>query len=306
MKNLKIFSAVLILIVGFNLSSCTSDNEPIDPTIVITPDPDPDPNPEAGVFKVDIDGTTYTAAQTMVYITGGSIQLSAIRAQGDAFGILLQGNTAGTYQTNENLISYTPAGSEYGYMGYNPDDMNASTGSIVVTAIDNVNHTMSGTFSYTGYWSDDTDNTPPAPKHFTNGVFTNLPYVTMSPTNDTFVAKVNGVDFNQNDLLAITTQISGTEIISIGANNAAGKNITVSVKSSLGTGTYNITAAGLATDGVQIEYAVNDTDFGTPATAGSVIITSKTATRIKGTFIGTVTINSVVYQITNGSFDVEY
>jgi hypothetical protein len=306
MKNLKFISAIIVLFTAFNISSCTSDVEPIDPAIVINPNPEPNPNPNPtpGVFKVDIDGATYTAATTIVYITGGSIQLSAIRANGDSFGMLLSGTTAGTYAANDNVVAFTPSGSEYGYWGYNPDDDTADTGSVIITSIDTVNHTITGTFSFTGYWSDDTVTNIP-PKQFTNGIFTNLPYVSNSPTGDMFVAKVNGTDFNQNDLLAITTDFGGTEFISIGAANAADNSLTVSVKSSLGPGTYSITG-NVATDPVQISYALSSDDFGTIANAGTVTITEKTATRVKGTFSGVVVINAVTYNITAGSFDVEY
>jgi hypothetical protein len=307
MKIAKFLSAIIFLFVAVNFASCSSDVEPIDPAIIINPEnpdnPNPD-NPVPGQFKVDIDGTTYTTSTTLVYITGGSIQLTAIRPQGDSFGFLLGGTTAGTYAANgpNNLVSYTPAGSEYGYWGTNTDDENANTGSVIVTSVNSTNHTISGTFSYTGYWSDDTA-TGIAPKHFTNGSFTNLPYVTNSPTGDVFLAKINGTDFNQNDLLAITVEFGGIEFISIGAENAAGNAMTVSVKSSLSPGTYTITG-NVATDPVQLNYTVGANDA--YANAGTVTITEKTADRIKGTFTATVVIAGTTYQITAGSFDVAY
>jgi hypothetical protein len=301
MKKINFLVAIILLFVAPNFISCTSDVEPIDPAIIIPTDPDP--NPSSGVFKVNIDGATYTAATTMVYMTGGAIQITAMNAQGNNFGILLDGTTVGSYPANDNLIAYTQAGSEYGWWGYHPSDDTANTGSVVITSIDTANHKISGTFSYTGYWSDDSATNIPA-KQFTNGVFTDLPYVTNSPTNDTFFAKVNGVDFNQNDLLVVIAG-SGEEFIAIGAANAADNNLSVNVKSNIGPGTYPITGS-LATDSVQINYALTSDDFGEYATSGQVVITEKTATRIKGTFNGTVVIEGVTYAISTGSFDVEY
>ncbi|RZJ31079.1 MAG: hypothetical protein EOO48_03150 [Flavobacterium sp.] len=309
MKKLQLLSLVALFFTAFQFSSCTGDVEPVDPAIVIPNPTDPGGGGNgggsgSGVFKVDIDGTTYTATTTLVYITGGSIQLSAVRAAGDSFGFLLDGTTAGTYTALDNLLAYNQAGSEFGWAGFNPDNETENTGSLVITQVDQVNHTISGTFSFTGYWTDGDNASPPAPKHFTNGVFTNLPYTTSSPTGDTFYAKVNGVDFNQNDLLAVTTTINSTEFISIGAANANDEELTVSVKSSFGVGSHTITGS-LATDGVQIMYTNSAGDEG-QATSGSVSITEKTASRIKGTFSGVVTIGSTNYTITAGSFDAAY
>lgn len=303
MKNIKFLPLFMLLFAAFNFTSCTQDLEPVDPAIVI-PDPTDPTDPTEGEFKATIDGSQYTASTTLVYITGGSIQISAVRASGDNFVLYLDGTTAGTYNALDNLLVYSPAGSEYGWWAFNPDDDTQNTGSVIVTEIDTVNQTISGTFSFTGYWSDLEDTSPPGPKQITNGVFTDLPYTTDSPTNDTFFAKVNGANFNQIDLLAVTTTINELEVISIGAENANTEGITVSVKSTLGVGNYGITG-NLVTDGVQIYYTSADGEEAV-ATSGSVSITEKTADRIKGTFSGNVTIGSTTYSITAGSFDVAY
>jgi len=301
MKNLKLFPVLIFIMAAF-MGSC-SDVEPIDPAIVLNP-PTTNPQPSTpGTFKVEIDGTNFSTSVTTVYITGGSIQISALRPQGDSFGIMLSGNMPGTYQAHENLIAYNPAGSEYGYWGVNPASPNSPTGSITITNIDTAAKRISGTFSYTGYWSDDAAVGIP-PKSFTNGVFTNLPYVTDSPSGDIFLAKVNGTDFNQNDLLVLTMGAGADEFIGIGASNAADQEITVGIRSSVGPGTYAIT--GSSTDDAQINFALSSSDFATGATSGSVTVQQKTATRIKGVFSGTVVIDGTTYAITQGSFDVEY
>jgi hypothetical protein len=302
MKFLRPISAIFILALSVLTVSCSEDIEPLGQGVTI-PDPETNPGTGGGSFQVDIDGSHYVATTTQVFISGGSIQLSALRAQGDAFGFLLSGTSQATYPANTNLVTYMPAGEEYGYWAVNPQDDTAETGSVNITNIDVTHHTISGTFSFTGYWSDDTDPSPPTPKHFTNGTFTNLPYVTDSPTGDSFLAKVNGVDFSQDDLLAAETTVGPDTFISIGAQNANLDAMTVSVKSSLGTGTYAITG-NLASDPVQIAYS-NDSGDGM-ASAGTVAITEKTATRIKGTFSATVVIGTTTYQITAGSFDVAY
>lgn len=304
MKNLKFLSAILVLFTAVSFTSCETDLEPVDPAVVIPGPTDPTDPTTPGVFKCDIDGVNYTATTTSVYFTGQAIQIGAIRAQGDGFAFLLDGISTGTYNSPDNLLTYNVPTSEYGYWAMNPDNLDQNVGSITITSINTANHTVSGTFAFTGYWSDEDETPYPAPKQITNGIFTNLPYVTTSPTNDTFFAKVNGVDFNQNNLLAGTFGIGPEEVISIGVENAAGASMTVSVKSSVGTGTYPITG-NTTTDNAQINYSPDDVDDAF-ATSGQVVITAKTATHITGTFNGVVTVNGTTYNITQGSFDVEY
>ena len=78
--------------------------------------------------------------------------------------------------------------------------------------------------------------------------------------------------------------------------------MTISVKSSLGVGSYPITG-NIATDVVQAIYDFNDTDYN--SVSGHVTIQSKTATRIKGTF-SFVTNGATPFTVTEGAFDVEY
>ncbi|CAM3313489.1 Transferrin-binding protein B C-lobe/N-lobe beta barrel domain-containing protein [Flavobacterium longum] len=303
MKNIKFLPLFMLLFAAFNFTSCTQDLEPVDPAIVI-PDPTDPTDPTEGEFKATIDGSQYTASTTLVYITGGAIQITAVRPSGDNFGFILDGTATGTYGSVDNILTYNPAGSEFGWWAVNPEDGEQNVGSVIVTEIDTVNQTISGTFSFTGYWSDFEDTSPPAPKQITNGVFTDLPYTTDSPTNDTFFAKVNGVNFNQNNLLTAVISVNEVEVISIGVENANGEAMTVSVSTELGVGSYPITGS-LNTDGVQIIYTNAAGQEGT-ATSGSVSISEVTDDRIKGTFSGNVTIGSTTYSITAGSFDVAY
>src|SRR5690606_29905967 len=122
----------------------------------------------------------------------GSITINAMRPQGDNFGFMLNGITTGTYAGNDddNLIGYNAVGIENTFVSFNFDNPSEDTGAVVVTEINTVNQTISGTFQFKGYSEDDTGNT--ISKQFTNGVFTNLPYMTNNPTGDTFFAKING------------------------------------------------------------------------------------------------------------------
>jgi hypothetical protein len=216
---------------------------------------------------------------------------------------LLQGTNAGNYAANDNLIFYEPVNSDFSYSGNHPSDPNANTGNIVITEIDAVNQTISGTFFFTGYWSD---TTAPLPnKQFTNGVFTDLPYTSEAPADDTFFAKVNGQEFVDTNITTAEAEINNLPFLSIGAVNASQENISVSVRPNLTVGEYLITA-NPALDVVQVSYKPAGVSSSTSAQSGFVTITEKTATRIKGTFGAVVVVGTTTYQITTGAFDVAY
>lgn len=302
----RILSVALLLFTAFNFTSCTQDLEPVDPAIVIPGPTDPDPtNPTPGTFEADITGVShFSSTNTVVYISANNITITAIRPQGDSFGFILAGTTTGTYAGNDfdNLIGYNAVGVEDTFAAWNFDDPEEDTGSVIVTEINQANHTISGTFQFKGYSEDNDGNT--ISKQITNGVFTNLPYTTTIPTGDTFFAKVNGVEFEETDLLGGTVAGGEQEFIFVSATTPEDETITVNILSTLGVGTYSVTSPGVSD--VQIIYTLPDDDFGTSATSGTVTVTEKTATRIKGTFSTTITVGATAYVISEGAFDVEY
>lgn len=305
MKRFKIIPVLLLIFASVSFTGCSEDFEPIDPAVVL-PGPDdenPQPEPTPGTFKADFDGGTYTTSTTTAYIAGNTIIINALRTQGDSFSIMLEGDSEGTYEANDNLIGYQPANSEFAFVGTHPTDANANTGTIIITEIDTANQTISGTFSFTGYWSDYTATV--APKQFTNGVFTDLPYITENPSEDTFFARVDGIDFEETVIATAETTINNLDFLSVAAQNAAQQSITVSVRPTLTVGEYLITG-NPTLDVVQVNYKPNASAMGTAAQSGFVTIVEKTPTRIKGTFGGTVTIEGITYQITTGTFDVAY
>lgn len=297
MKNIKFLSALVVLFSAFTFTSC--DNEPIDSAL--NPDDFGGGGNATASFKADFNGATWTANSSQAVISGNLIQIAGIKSDGSTFGFFIEASTTGTYPANENLLAFNPAGSEYGYWATNVNNPTENTGSITITTIDTVNKKISGTFSFKGYWSN-TDETGVLPIDFTNGVFTNVPYITMEETGDTFFAKVNGTEFVDVDILTTEIGVGSQEFISIAAQNSALDAITVSVRSDQGVGTYPITG-NVATDVVQAIYDFNDANY--LAVSGTVTIQEKTATHIKGTF-SFVTNGATPFTISEGSFDVDY
>lgn len=297
MKNLKLIAGLFLIFAAFTLSSC--ENEPIDSAIDLGDFENPTGGPM--VFKSDISGVTWNATEAQALVGGNFISINAVKADGSTFAFLVEAASAGTYPANTNILAYTPAASEYGYWSVNFENESENTGSITISNIDTVHKTISGTFSFKGYWSD-TTVTSILPVQFTNGVFTNVPYITQAETTNNFFAKVDGTEFVDVDIMAATIDISGQEYISLAADTASGDDMTISVRSNLATGTYNITG-DIAADKVQTICTLGGTEY--HGMSGSITITSKTADRIKGTF-HYVTDGSPTKNVTEGSFDVMY
>ena len=290
MRMLKAKSQLIVLFLITLLASCTY--EPVDGRV----EPDPDGgNVNSGVFKADFSGQTWTAKETQAIISGNFIEISAIDSKGNSFGFLIEGNAAGTYAANVNIVAYTPAGTEYGYWAINDDNPTENTGSVIITSINTQTKTISGTFQFKGYWSD--SDAPKAAIQFTKGVFTDIPYITQEETADVFTAKVGSTNFVATDIL--TAEINN--FITIGALDANQNNLSIAIKSSLGIGSYTI----VNTVGADVQGYYEDINDEYKAVSGNITITSKTNDRIKGTFQFT-TNGTIPFIVSQGNFDVEY
>ncbi len=307
MKNIKFLSGIFFIITALTFTSC--ENEPIDSAI------DLDNFGGGGssgpvVFKADFSGATWNATTAQANISSGLISIVGFRgANGEGFGFQILGTTTGTYQANQNLLVYTPANSEYGYWSIDPANEATNTGSITISEIDTANQTISGTFNFTGYWSD-TLVTNILPTVFSNGVFENIPYTSDSTpvSDDTFSAKFDGVDFveDQIDVVQILSNeapFNPVEISIVGSKDATDDSVGIRIPYSINVGNYSFNQDTVNFGGSAV---INDLLY--IAQSGTVNIISKTATRIKGTFSYTAfnfTTNTTK-QVTAGTFDVEY
>ena len=302
MKNIKLLAQFFLITTVFTFFSCTT--EPIDSAINLNDFGGSNSSPI--VFKADFSGNTWNGIEAQAVVSSNSISIGATKADGSTFSILVQGITSGTYLANANILAYTPTGSSFGYWSVNMANPTENTGSINITNIDTVNKKISGTFAYKGYWSD-SSTTSILPVQFTNGVFTNIPYTSSVPvSNDSFFAKVDGTEFVEDQISgSLITNVTGMpDQISLVASKTNGDNIGLNIVRSLAVGTYNFTGP--------LGSQVNGTCFLNSvlynAQSGSITITSKTATRIKGTFNMVVNnfTTSATKTVTEGAFDVVY
>lgn len=306
-------SSVLVLILSiFFFASC--DNEPLDPVLASQLS-----NPTngggngsggtgtTGLFAVDFGGQTWVATSTEAIMYSSAIHIGGLKASnGQTFAFALNGNTVGTYDSASNLIAYDPNNNSNGYVYWavNPSSSSVSSGSVKITNIDTVNKTISGTFSFTGYWSDSAVSNV-APISFTNGVFTNIPYTTgTNVSTDSFYAKVDGTEFVEDQIDVTEVLASGyPDSYSIVGAKADGQNIGLRFSKTLGVGTYNF--SGPFNQDLASTCVFNSLLY--TSDTGTLTIVEKTATRIKGTF-SLVVNNFTTSQnksITQGAFDVE-
>lgn len=314
MKNIKLTSFFVLLFSFFFFVSC--ENEPIDPALANQINNPSNGNGSgtgggsggsAAVFKADFNGQTWTANNTQAVMYSNSIQISGLKtSNGEAFGFSLNGISSGTYDSTSNVIAFDPGNSSSGYVYWavNPTNPSASSGTVIVTNVDTVNKTISGTFSFTGYWSESSNTTVP-PIVFTNGVFTNVPYTSgVIATNDSFYAKIDGSEFVE-DAIDVSEVISSgfPDSYSIVGSKANGDNVGLRISKSLGVGTYPF--SGPFNQDLASNCVFNNLLY--TSDTGSLTITSKTATRIVGTFNIVVSnfTTSQTKTITQGAFDVE-
>ncbi len=297
MKKLQVIALFIILFSAFTFTSC--DDEAIDSAIDLDGIDDGNGNLTGTFFKADFSGSTWTAQNTSVVFANNTIVIEGTRgSNGEGFEFIINGTTVGNYLANNNIVSFTPANSPFGYLGFNVNNVNENTGSVTITSINTTNQTISGVFNYKGYWTD-TTVTNILPIIFTNGVFNNLPYTNQIASTDSFFANVDGINFIESTITANTVN----NVIRITAANTSNQNITVGIRDNVTPGVYPITG-NIGTDVVQASYKFGATAL--QAYTGSVTVISKTATRIRGTFNFTSSDGLNQYQISQGQFDVNY
>lgn len=297
MKKLNLLSAFMLLFTAIGFTSC--DSEPVDPLLIGNEEEPTGP----AIFKVDFSGATYTADEAQAVVTGSSIMISGIKANGSTFAIMVPGTTTGTYDgggVQFPMMSYKPTlTSPFMYTNVDPSlEIEDPSGSVTITSINTTAKTISGTFNFTGYWGDETANQPNIA--FTNGTFQNIPYtgnIGPQPTS-LFKVAIDGTQFTADNALATMgeglTNIAGFR----GANN---EYVAIVI---------NATTSGTYTDEAIMSYAISEESedvYSNLFTEGNGTVTIQINTTnhtISGTFSFTG-VNEAGQQkvFTNGTFE---
>lgn len=271
----------------------------------------------AGNFKATVGGNAFIAASSSAIVTDNFVLIAGIRTSNkDLIQITLPSNKVGTYnwanskdQGDKFVLSYGSVYTENPFISASNEVAEffgvknyTDTAIVTITAVDKTKKTISGTFQFTGFRDIGDDKTET--KVITNGSFTNIPYTENAPVveSDGFLkAKIDGVDFVQDKIDVAAVSSSGTypyySIVGV-KNGEKDNSILIGVSKSYSTGTYQASSAILNGGGdgpVNVANAsciLDDLIYTTES--GSLTITSKTATKIEGTF------NFVVSNFTTG------
>jgi hypothetical protein len=266
--------------------------------------------PTTGEFYATLDGTIWNADSLQaVFGINGGVSINGLSKTGDQISMVLNTFQTGTYTLNASSASYAYytnilATTPVGYLS----DTGSAGGTVTITAIDTINHLISGTFSFT--LINPSDNSS---KTITQGVFDYIPYsasgvsVVTPPTGtttDTLQALIAGVSFNA---ALVQTQLEGVELVVAGVSSDGKQNLDLLFPSAITPGTYSLNY------GSGVYGAVYYTDIANPLTSnanGSLTITSNNVTKknVTGTFSfnGISSDGSETISITNGYFSVNY
>lgn len=273
-------------------------------------------NPATGNFKAKIDGTQWVANSA----TGASRMLGFITINGRSTDkkyvtIAVKDSGVHNYTLDENSLnvaSYIDSNLTNTFnfstnQGVNPGD---AGGVVNVTSIDAVNKTISGTFSFRVFRQfDNTQRT------FTEGTFTNIPYVTSLPpssSTDTFRVKIAGTMWTPPTVVASKTPAVPPLLpkIAITGTSADGtKSVGMFMPDNIVPGNYNFDLFG----GIYLGLYNPDTNPNNSqgALSGTLTILShNTATRrIRGNFNfhAEALLNPLLFtELTEGYFSVGY
>ena len=306
MKRFKIVQAFALLFLAIGFTAC--DTEPVDP--VLLDNIGQNPGGSTGSFTVDFNGQTYVATQSAAIYNEGMLSVNGVRISGsniESISFVLINPVEGqTYTGDDILMAYTPSMSMFQYTNINLDE-EVPSGSITITDIDLLNQTVSGTFSFTGWWSNDEEDVEPI--EFTNGAFTNVSYTSGMPPGsggeeDEFTASLDGTDYPIANIGVGVADAGAGETISINGFDTSNNKVVLTIDASLTPGTYQITG-NMLEDVVGARYVTVSPESMYMATTGSIVINSKTEERIAGTYSFSATNGTDVVNFT-GTYDVDY
>lgn len=234
-----------------------------------------------GKLRAKIDGVQWVAdASASATILAGEIAIDGISVDNKELYIQLGGDSVSTYNLDQQSQGFAIWGDSTSASDPWSTDQGQSAadagGSVIVTSIDTVNKTISGTFTFKVY--RDSDST-----HFdvTEGVFDQIPYTaTLPPASggDTLSAKIDGTFWAAE---SITSLVYGEQLAISGATSDLSKSIILSMPRTVVPGTYALSVANGGYYGVYSVGAVSLT-----SDSGTLTITAHNTTtkQITGSF----------------------
>lgn len=263
-------------------------------------------NNQTSSFRMKINGTQWEADQaSSASLLLGFTDIAGLSKTNKLLSITLSDTVAKTYQLTPTSLDYAvlsdSADATAGDFTTNDGaDETQSGGTVVVTSVDRVKKTISGTFQFKLYRAGDKKQLV-----ITEGVFDKLPYsANLPPANstDTLKAKINSADWSATSISGVSSQ---GLITLIGTDASVTQAVSLAFTSTIQPGTYSIDNQTVA--GTYLASVTNPFQ----STSGSLTILEHNTTtkRIRGNFSFTardLTTGTQTVQITQGYFSLTY
>jgi Family of unknown function (DUF6252)/Lipocalin-like domain len=281
MKNLKLSTLFLFLILSFSFISC--DNEPLDPTLVTqltTPTP---VNPgtggggtgggavQTGQFTATVAGQSFVSDSSVgnyVTVNGGNVlTISGIKTTGEYIAIQIKNPAIGSYVINSvtgnQVISYRQNATTTDIYSATNYTTGQPTGVLIINSLNFTTKKISGTFSFDGYLL----NNPALTKQITNGIFTDVSFIDSTVTNPPVNTTIAGTYLLTAFNTSVPTDLNGDSVTSTNQlNETSCLNNSLLTLSSNNTFTAN-------SKGIEIDVATNATIcFVDPDTIGTWVL----------------------------------
>ena len=265
-------------------------------------------NGGTGPFRATIDGVNWVAtdATINVLVLNGAINITGTSSDNKAITISLLAQDPGTYILDANslgIATLDEAGSG-GPVSFTTQsgDTSQAGGTVVITEIDNINKTITGTFSFKVY-----DPASGVTKVIAEGVFDHLPFSNMLPprnSTDTFSVKIAGTQFVASSIAA--TNVSGSIFVQ-GASSDGSNFVGLLMPQNVQPGSYTLDFNGGQYIG---QYSPDPSTILISQGNGTLtIIDNNTSTkRITGTFsfVASDVTQTQSVNLTEGYFSVGY
>jgi len=301
MKLTSFYAFALFSFFALLLTSC--DNEPLEGEFVSDI-----PDIMEASFTAEVEGVEFVA-DTMYAVTQNSVtSITGVKSNGDRIVMTVQGVGPGSYNLtgNEGVATFGINVAPEAFSTDNP----GGSGQLVITNYDTENNVMSGTFSFVALRPlldnnglpllDENGNPTFDSVTISNGEFTDIALVTDGSTNippleDFLIAKIDGVDFEANDLTISTAGIVAVQ----GSNTVTNQSIIIYFPEGTEAGTYDLTFTGDYSAG----YFNSEITF--TSQTGVLTILENSATLLRFTFsfeASELEDGEVMHTITEGEF----
>lgn len=251
MKKIYLLKVMFFAFLAFQFISC--ENEPLSGEF---PQEDEN-NAEIGQFKAIVEGVQFVASETSATLsTTNDLVLTGIKAGGEKISLSVRNATVGTYDLGVNLNLGAYFDTSINTFPYVSTEAVGGSGQMVISEIDSVDLTITGTFKFTGYRMKldgngeivlDVDGNPVLEDiEITKGSFNAIPYIVDDSGNNggnsmnEFFAKVDGVGFLADSISISEPIIGNINMLKIEASNIQGKLMRIDIPKYLGLGTFDM------------------------------------------------------------------